>query len=229
MLRFLRRVFIILILLIIVFFIFRFIKPEATSRFVDKVKSIPTTISSRFHREKKSEIIINGDTTYTNSNFEINNNDGNDSLIYIEENSDTTYDNDYNTTYEENNWEVSDLSRLEELNRELDQILASGNNVPEWDNTISENEWNQTNNNIETSNITWNSLPSWFVVIDVEQPYTWTNQTSTQTNNNTQSNNTTNTTTSTTTTTPQRWNCWEWLTVQDCEDLMRDFWSLEIN
>ena len=59
MLRFLRRVFIILILLIIVFFIFRFIKPEATSRFVDKVKNIPTTISSRFHREKKSNIIIN--------------------------------------------------------------------------------------------------------------------------------------------------------------------------
>ena len=70
MLRFLRRVFIILILLIIVFFIFRFVKPEATSRFVDKVKSIPTTISSRFHREKNSNIIINGSTTSTKSDFE---------------------------------------------------------------------------------------------------------------------------------------------------------------
>ncbi|MBO4516684.1 hypothetical protein J5751_04625 [bacterium] len=78
MFRFLRRVFIILILLIIVFFVFRLIKPEATSRFVDKVKTIPTTISSRFHREKKTGIIINGDTTSTSSNFEINTNDNDD-------------------------------------------------------------------------------------------------------------------------------------------------------
>ena len=244
MFRFLRRVFIILILLIIIFFIFRFVKPEATSRFVDKVKSIPTTISSRFHREKKAEIIINGDTTYTNTNFEINDDDENNNLMYTEENYNTSDNNNNDTIYEESNWEVSDLSRLEELNRELDQILASGNNTSGWTENVSENEWNSTNNNIQTSEITWNTLPSWFVTIDVEQPYEPWDQTPTNTNNNTQinsitgnattsnntqSNTTTNNTTTNTTVTPQRWNCWEWLTVQDCEDLMRDFWSFEIN
>lgn len=231
MFRFLRRVFIILILLIIIFFIFRFVKPEATSRFVDKVKNIPTTISSRFHREKKAEIIINGDTTYTNSNFEINNDDENNNLIYNEEDYNISDNNNDDNTYEENNWEVSDLSRLEELNRELDQIIASGNNASGGTENIPENEWNSVNNNIETAEITWNTLPSWFITIDVEQPYEPEEQTPTNTNNNTQNNNSTtnNTTTTNTTSTQQRWNCWEWLTVQDCEDLMRDFWSFEIN
>ena len=130
MLRFLRRVFIILILLIIVFFIFRFIKPEATSRFVDKVKNIPTTISNWFHREKKSEIIINGNTTSTSSNFEINeNNDEYDNEINIpvvidEDNNEI----DNETVENEDNKEIKN-SWLEELNKELDKIMASGNNI----------------------------------------------------------------------------------------------------
>jgi hypothetical protein len=131
MLRFLRRVFIILILLIIVFFIFRFIKPEATSRFVDKVRNIPTTISSRFHREKKSGIVINGDTTYTNSNFEINENNDNDDEIYIPvtTDEDTGITNEIDDEEDEDNGEIKDMSRLDELNKELDKILKSGNNI----------------------------------------------------------------------------------------------------
>ena len=238
MLRFLRRVFIILILLIIVFFIFRFIKPEATSRFVDKVKNIPTTISSWFHREKKSEIIINGNTTSTSSNFEINeNNDEYDNEINIpvvvdEENNvidDKTVDNEDNEEIK-NSW-------LEELNKELDKIMASGNNI---ENTEINETWNS--NNIQITESTWNTLPSWFVVIDVEQPYTWTNQTNTQANttntgnNNTQSYNNTpnntqnsNATSNNTTTQQQCWRCstdGKCLSVQDCEDLVRDLWSL---
>lgn len=236
MLRFLRRVFIILILLIIVFFIFRFIKPEATNRFVDKVRWIPTTISNRFHREKKSEIIINWNTTSTSSNFEINEDDTDDydNEIYIP----VVVDEDTTTNEAEDgdNWEMKDMSRLNELNKELDKILES------WNNTVENNNESQNWNNIQITEITWNTLPSWFVVIDVEQPYTWTNQTNTQTST------TTNTTTSTTTnnwnnssnntqnnsntsnnTTYQQWNCGPWLSVQDCEEMYNIFWNINID
>ena len=234
MLRFLRRVFIILILLIIVFFIFRFIKPEATSRFVDKVRNIPTTISSRFHREKKSNIIINGDTTSTSSNFEINEDNGDnyeyDNEIYIpvvvDENTETT-----NEIEDENNGEMKDMSRLDELNKELDKIIASGNNV------VENNNESQSWNTIQITETTWATLPSWFVVIDIEQPYTWTNKTNTQTNTttntttntwNSTSNNTQNNTTSNNNTL-QQWDCGPWLSVQDCKDLMRDLGSIDID
>jgi hypothetical protein len=114
MFKFLRRVFIILILLIIIFFIFRLIKPEATSRFVDKVKTIPATISSRFHREKKSELIINGNTTSTSSNFEIKDSTDDDEIFIP-------------TSTNENDLSTEDSSRLDKLNRELDKIMISGN------------------------------------------------------------------------------------------------------
>lgn len=248
MFRFLRRVFIILILLIIVFFIFRLVKPEATNRFVDRVKTIPTTISSRFHREKKSSIVINGDTTSTKSNFEINKNnewEDDSSTLYIE---DTTETNGYIEDW----WNMEDLSQLEELNSELDKILQSWNNQTANEEYVdSENNgnlgevvsWLINDNELQITEITWSSLPTWFVVIDVEQPYepenqnttntqsnTQNNTQTTTTNTNTQTNNTQNNSTSTSTkktnkTTPKRWDCGEWLTVQDCEDFARDFWN----
>ena len=246
MFRFLRRVFIILILLIIVFFIFRLVKPEATNRFVDRVKTIPTTISSRFHREKKSSIVINGDTTSTKSNFEINNWwEDDSSTLYIENTTETN-------EYIENWWNMEDLSRLEELNSELDKILQSWNNQTANEEYVgSENNenlgeivsWLINDNELQITEITWSSLPTWFVVIDVEQPYepenqnttntqsnTQNNTQTTTTNTNTQTNSTTNNNTSTSTkktnkTTPKRWDCGEWLTVQDCEDFARDFWN----
>ena len=152
MFRFLRRVFIILILFIIVFFIFRLVKPEATSRFVDRVKSIPTTIWSRFHREKKSKIIINGDTTSTSSNFEIKNDDNtsddwidlptlNENYDKSNENNNNNNENINNNTNNQNNWEMSDTSRLDELNKELDKILASGNNESVWEKTEIVSDW----------------------------------------------------------------------------------------
>lgn len=245
MFRFLRRVFIILILLIIVFFIFRLVKPEATNRFVDRVKTIPTTISSRFHREKKSSIVINGDTTGTKSNFEIDNEwEDDSSTLYIE---DTTETNEYI----ENEWNTGDLSRLEELNKEIDKIMTSGNNQVESEAINSENNidlgnvvsWLINDNELQITEITWSTSTTWFVVIDVEQPYepenqnttntqsnTQNNTQTTTTNTNTQTNNTQNNSTSTSTkktnkTTPKRWDCGEWLTVQDCEDFARDFWN----
>lgn len=44
MLKFLRRVFIVLILLLVVFVVYRFINPDGANRLVDKIKSIPTSI-----------------------------------------------------------------------------------------------------------------------------------------------------------------------------------------
>ena len=238
MFKFLRRVFIILILLIIIFFIFRLIKPEATSRFVDKVKTIPATISSRFHREKKSELIINGNTTSTSSNFEIEDNtDDNEIFIPV-----STDEND---------------SRLDKLNRELDKIMISGNSQIEWKETGSEKEWDLKeviseliNDNIQITEITWNNKDNEFVVIDVEQPYEPESkeQTTTQNTNQTTTNNNSNSNSQTTnnsqnnkqnnnqnnkqyntTSTQQQWDCWEWLSVQDCEEIYNIFWNINID
>lgn len=243
MFKFLRRVFIILILLIIVFFIFRLVKPEATSRFVDKVKAIPTTISGRFHRSKKPELIINWETTSTNSNFEIIGNDDYDNEYYdedytsitIDDNDEENKENNIEETNNQNNWEVEDLSRLEELNQELDKILASGDNQSGKEETNTENNWNLWEIISELVNDdTWNVLPSWFVVIDVEQPYEPEPQDSTNTtNNNTQTSNTqSNNTpkkTNNTTSTRQQWDCWKWLSVQDCEEMYDIFWNINID
>ena len=245
MFRFLRRVFILLVLFVIVFLVFRFVKPEATSRFVDKVKNIPTTISGRFHREKKSDIIINGSTTSTKSNFEINDDEYDD------------YDNEYIPAVideNDNDWDAEDRSRLEQLNRELDRIIASGNNQSQWSETNTDNNWSAEEivseliNNDTTP--TWNTLPSWFVVIDVEQPYEPESkeQTTTQNTNQTTTNNNSNSNSQTTnnsqnnkqnnnqnnkqyntTSTQQQWDCWEWLSVQDCEEIYNIFWNINID
>ena len=259
MFRFLRRVFIILILFVIIFFIFRLVKPEATSRFVDKVRAIPTGISNRFHREKKSKIIINGDTTSASSNFDIVNTDDNENDSSID--APVLYNNEeYDITDSQTNTENKDTSRLDEFNREIDKILASGNNQAEWEQNDSENNWDLwefiseliNDNEIEIIELTWtiqDTQDTEFVVIDVEQPYEPEpiNQTNTQSNTqtnttpantqsnsqgNTQSNTQSNTTTTKTNTVspkPQRWDCGEWLTVQDCEDLIRDFENLNFN
>lgn len=262
MFRFLRRVFIILILLIIVFFIFRLVKPEATSRFVDKVKTIPTTISGRFHREKKPKLIINGDTTSTSSNFEINDNeyyDENYTDVIVDEDNNEEYEiineSDYESTdnktannenYEiTNNWEMKDMSRLDELNRELDKIMASWNNQSGWEEinpNNNENLWEiiswlvNEDNAIQISEITWNALPSGFVIIDVEQPYepetqnqTVTQTTTTNTSNNSTQNNTKPKNTNNSSSRRQEWDCWKWLSVQDCEEFYSIFWNMNIN
>jgi len=254
MFKFLRRVFIILVLLIIVFFIFRLIKPEATTRFVEKVRSVPSTISGRFNRDRTSDIIINWDTTKTTSNFEINN----------EKDVDIVYTNDTNYTNYDKGLKSNETSRLKRLNAEIDRILASWNNQSEWEDVNFENSlnleeiisWLMNDSDLQISEITWINQDSWFVVIDVEQPYepesnnqviiqnnnqnTWfvvidveqpyepesNNQTSTQTN---VQNNTTSQKTNTTPAKQQWWDCGSWLTVQDCEEFYNVFWNININ
>jgi len=235
MFRFLRRVFILLVLFVIIFLVFRFVKPEATNRFVDKVKWIPTTISSRFHREKKSEIVINWNTTSTSSNFEVNGDDEYYEWSYNPEIDENKNEND-NETDNKNDKDINDSSRLEELNRELDKIIASGDNQSQWYDTDSDVNWDLEEiiswvlgNNESNTDVTWNSLPTWFNVVDVEQPHEQETQTQTTTQNtnttNTQDNPTTQTNNKQSNTQQKRWDCGEWLTVQDCEQMKRDFWN----
>lgn len=238
MFRFLRRVFILLVLFVIIFLVFRFVKPEATNRFVDKVKWIPTTISSRFHREKKSEIVINWNTTSTSSNFEVNGDDEYYEWSYNPEIDENKNEND-NETDNKNDRDINDSSRLEELNRELDKIIASGDNQSQWYDTGSDINWNLEeviswlldNNEISTTDVTWTALTTWFDVVDVEQPYEQETQANTQSSNTTDTQNTSTTQTNNnqsndnTSSQQKRWDCGEWLTVQDCEQMKRDFWN----
>jgi len=242
MFRFLRRVFILLVLFVIIFLVFRFVKPEATNRFVDKVKWIPTTISSRFHREKKSEIVINWSTTSTSSNFEVNGDDEYYEWSYnpeIDENENENKNKNDNETDNKNDRDINDSSRLEELNRELDKIIASGDNKSQWYNTGSDINWNLEeiiswlldNSEISTTDITWTTLTTWSDVVDVEQPYEQETQDITQSSNTTDTQNTSTTQTNNnqsndnTSSQQKRWDCGEWLTVQDCEQMKRDFWN----
>lgn len=54
MLKFFRRVFVLLVLFFVTFVIFRIVKPEATSNFVEKVRSIPQRL---FHRDSKKDSV----------------------------------------------------------------------------------------------------------------------------------------------------------------------------
>lgn len=65
MLKFLRRVFVILVLLFVVFVIFRIVNPTATANFVDKIRAVPQKI---FHRDTvrsstDSNLVIDDKTT----------------------------------------------------------------------------------------------------------------------------------------------------------------------
>lgn len=225
MLKFLRRVFILLVLFVIIFLIFRFAKPEATSRFVDKVKAIPTTISSRFHREKNSNIIINGSTTSTKSDFE----GENDSNYEDEYNQESVDDSSYEID-SENDWYADNLLRLEELNKELDKIKNSGNDeeliISDETDNENLNEWDTVQ---QTAEIDKNDAENWDlgeIISDILDNWDDSQQTEISSQSTTQTTNTkTNTKTNTSSNKQKRWDCGSWLTVQDCEDLARDFWN----
>lgn len=206
MFKFLRRVFIILVLLIIVFFIFRIIKPEATNRFVDKVKNIPTTISSRFHREKDPEIIINW-----KSNKETKTETKNDTE---DKKTDTTPEtNNDDNKKDKNNWDINDLERLEDLNKEIESIIQDTKTWTKWEDTSTTEKTNESNTNNEKNNKT-------DVTIQEVNTSTWTTE---QPKDQEEKDQTTTTNTSNILTQEQRWNCAKaGLSVKDCEDLVRD-------
>ena len=133
----------------------------------------------------------------------------------------------------ENTWDINDLSWFDELNKEIDAILTSGNdswsgekletnvNV-DWNSTKIEKVENVEQNSNIVENTDWNLEEIIWEMIGDESLKIWPVdiQTSWKTANNTPKN------TSTILTNQQRWDCAEaGLTVKDCEDLIRDFWN----
>ena len=157
----------------------------------------------------------------------------------IDENENENKNKNDNETDNKNDRDINDSSRLEELNRELDKIIASGDNKSQWYNTGSDINWNLEeiiswlldNSEISTTDITWTTLTTWSDVVDVEQPYEQETQDITQSSNTTDTQNTSTTQTNNnqsndnTSSQQKRWDCGEWLTVQDCEQMKRDFWN----
>lgn len=162
--KFFRRVFVILVLLVIIFFIFRIVKPEATSKFVDKVKAIPQTISGRFHRSSELDIIVDSETN--SISWDISDTISDD-LDADEWDAELIIENTWEMTVswdEENISDISDLEWLEQLNNEIESIL-SGNT---WDSTNSnmidvefheyESKDDVVINTWKDENISWNSV-----------------------------------------------------------------------
>lgn len=100
MLKFIRRLFILLILFTIAFLAYRYINPDGASRLVDKIKQVPNTISSYFVWEEDDNIKIDGQTTSISWD------------LYIIEDSNI-----------DNSWENYEYTWLEELNQEIESIL----------------------------------------------------------------------------------------------------------
>jgi len=97
MLKFIRRLFILLVLFFVIFVVYRYINPDGASRLVDNIKNIPDNISSMLGLEKKDNIKVDGETISISGDVDI-----------IENN-----DNDLD----------DDLSWLESLNKEIEDIL----------------------------------------------------------------------------------------------------------
>lgn len=140
MLRFLRRVFVILVLLIVVFVIFRIVNPTGTARFVDKVKTIPQTISGWFHHkadDTKNVVIDWIDTVLTwdiavskwkKKDKDKNNDKKNDKNVVDNLNTEQNVsDEDIYSWWDS----INDFVRLENLNRETENKLwlNSGKNI----------------------------------------------------------------------------------------------------
>jgi len=140
MLRFIRRLFILLIIFTVVFLVYRYINPLWASRLVDKIKSVPDRISSFFQSEKKDDIkvewkttIISGDINLLDDNSEVN----------VEINQDDSED--------------EDLSWLQELNNEIDIILWKEKT---WEVLV--NQENNVNKSIEIEEEnTWDIVDTW--------------------------------------------------------------------
>jgi len=93
--KFIRRLFILLVLLIIAFLVYRYVNPDGASRLVDRIKLMPDTISSYFGPNQDDDIKI--DSTTTEISWDIN-------LLEDDE-------------------ELTDDTWLEELNKEIESIL----------------------------------------------------------------------------------------------------------
>lgn len=148
MLKFIRRLIILLVLFFVIFVIYRSINPDGASRFVDKVKTIPDNISSMLGLDKEDNIKINGETISISGDVDIIDNNENDL--------------------------VDDMSWLESLNKEIEDILWQDKTWVVIDESFLEDSssekkedtntwvifvsWSITNTWVLTTIVTWNTI-----------------------------------------------------------------------
>lgn len=202
--------------------------PTGTAKFVDKVKTIPQTISGWFHRKADDtknivideiDIILTWDTTISKRSK-----NRKDDLI-----SDTGHkkQNDWDDEEIASSWDsIGDFVWLENLNKETENLLwlNSGKNnvvVNSWCNTDQckkiEQDLKDLAKEVDNLKISISGLNekidanSWIVFVELKNEETSTNSgNNTQSNtvqNNTPTTSQTTTRTTTTTTTKKRTNC----------------------
>lgn len=230
--RFLRRVFVILVLLIVVFVIFRIVNPTGTAKFVDKVKTIPQTISGWFHRKADDtknvvidwiDTVLTWDIAVSKWEKKEKNKKNDKNVVDNSDNEQTIGNEDMYSGWDS----INDFVWLEKLNRETENMLwlDSGRN------NVAINSWCETDQckkieqdlkdlakEVENLKITMSGLNdriesnTWNIVfVELKNE-----ETNINTGNNVQSNNTQNNTpttsqtttkTTTSTTTKKRTNC----------------------
>jgi len=127
MLKFLRRVFVILVLLFVIFVICRIVNPVGTANFVNKVRNIPQTISDFFHREKKEKNVL-VEWISTVLSWDVKNWDD-EIITQDEKNTVSVIEDNKDNNWEENVWwdSINDFVWLENLNKDTENLLSVDN------------------------------------------------------------------------------------------------------
>lgn len=156
MLKFIRRLFILLVLFTVIFIIYRYINPDSASLLVDKIKTIPDTISSIFWWDKEDNIKIESE------------------IIQISGDIDSLDNSGQNT--------AEDLDWLKSLNAEIELILWEDKSGVVVNETMLENTGiveEIINTGIVIDNI-WVIVDTWIAVtpeiniVEVNNINTWT-------------------------------------------------------
>lgn len=154
--KFIRRLFILLVLFSIIFLVYRYVNPIGASIFIEKIKIIPTQISELMWSNIDEETNITGTTLAITWDVD----------VLIEDAVD-----DLDSTDDEN------LTWLEELNLEIEQILWTADDWT-WDNI--EVTWDVKNTEVtwDLKNIvelTWTNSKEINLEDEEDIAETWTN------------------------------------------------------
>ncbi len=150
MLKFIRRLFILLVLFLVVFLVYRYINPDGASRLVDKIKAMPDNISSMLGLEKKDNIKVESETTSISGDVDIienSENDLDDDLSWLE----SLNKEIEGILWKDKTWVVVDESFLEDTTKKTESINT-------WTIVVT---WNIVNTWISTTIVTWNTVKTW--------------------------------------------------------------------
>lgn len=148
MLKFIRRLFILLVLFLVVFVVYRYINPDGASRLVDNIKSIPDSISSMFGSDKQDNIKVDGETISVSGDVNLlqdSDQDIDDDLSWLE----SLNQEIEGILWKDKTWVVIDESFLEDSSVEKTEEVNTWVIVATW-NTI--NTW------VSTTVVTWNTV-----------------------------------------------------------------------